>query len=113
MTITYFDDESSAISVDGTTVALSGELDIRTLASLRRALLDAAETAGGALRPVHVDLTGVTFIDSASIGLLITAKRRVEQSNTPFAIVGCSEHVRRVLEIMGLVTVFGIAAERP
>lgn len=108
MSTVYFEDDVSTISVGDSQVDLSGEIDIRTLASLRRALIDATESANGT---VSVDLSGVSFIDSASIGLLITAKRRAELADQRLTIVDCSPIVRRVFEIMGLVTVFGIDAD--
>lgn len=55
-------------------LALRGEVDLAT-SSLLEGWLEAAQTE---LRPVVVDLSGVTFLDSTGLKALVLARRRGE-----------------------------------
>ena len=90
-------------------VALAGEVDLYTAPRFKDVLFQAIDE-GGAL--VVVDLTGVSFIDSTALGLLVSGGRRLEQTAGALAI-GCPDaRIRRILEITGLDTVFGIYSSR-
>ena len=81
-------------------VAPFGEHDLATADAIRR------EIAAEPDRPVVVDLSGVSFIDSSVLGVLVEAQRMAAESGRGFAIVLGStppETVRRVLEITGLL----------
>ena len=77
-----------------TIVELSGDVDVGGAQQLRDVLGDAL-TEG----PVVVDLSNVRFIDSAGIGLLVTAHRRAVEQGTTFAIAAPSEGAQRVLSL--------------
>lgn len=53
-----------------------------------------------------VDLTGVDFIDSAGIGLLVEAYKRSQAANGSFALAGTPPPVQRLLGVTGLDAVF-------
>ena len=90
-------------------VALAGEVDLYTAPRFREALFQAIDEGGPV---VVVDLTGVSFIDSTALGVLVSGGRRLEQTAGTLAI-GCpDERIRRILEITGLDTVFGVYATR-
>jgi anti-sigma B factor antagonist len=81
-------------------VTLTGEFDLSTAADLR-ACLTRSEVFDA--ERIHVDLTGVTFLDSSSIGLLVAACKRVRTAGSTFS-VGCNAGpARRILEIAGLL----------
>jgi anti-anti-sigma factor len=63
---------SAAAGVDGPVVMLSGEADATTAAQLRETL--AAQLDTGARR-VTVDASGLSFLDSASVRVLVLAAR--------------------------------------
>ena len=46
-----------------------------------------------------VDLTGVTFIDSMMLGVLLSATRRARPNGTELRIVVDDPHVRRIFEL--------------
>jgi anti-sigma B factor antagonist len=83
----------------GAVVVASGEIDIATAPSLREALL----TASRASTRVVLDLTGVTFLDSSGLAVLIQVLKSgdQEQQVSP-RLVGPRLLVRRVLDITRL-----------
>jgi anti-sigma B factor antagonist len=81
-------------------VTLAGEFDLSTAADLRGCLsrsevLDANR--------IDVDLTGVSFLDSSSIGLLVATCKRVRVAGSTFSVECGTGPARRVLEISGLI----------
>jgi anti-sigma B factor antagonist len=77
-------------------VRLRGEADLHTAPILREALNDAIEGLPGTL---IVDMTGVTFIDSMMLGVLLSATRRARPNGTQLRIVVDDPHVRRIFEL--------------
>ena len=55
-----------------------------------------------------VDLSGVTYIDSSGLAVLIEAMQSVEEYGGIFAIAGLQETVRSIFEIARLDQVFRI-----
>lgn len=84
-------------------VTLSGELDIFRKEMLRESLA-AAEQADVAV----IDMTGVTFLDSAALGVLIGFKKRLAERKGTVRVVLISLQLRRLFEITGLERVFEI-----
>ncbi len=79
-------------------VIAEGEIDLDAAPALRSAL-GAAEL--DASRPVVLDLSPVTFIDSSGIGVLVEAAQRADADGRRLSIIGCPA-VDRVIEIAGL-----------
>lgn len=77
-------------------VRLRGEADLHTAPILREALNDAIEQVPSTLL---VDMTGVTFIDSMMLGVLLSATRRARPNGTELRIVVDDPHVRRIFEL--------------
>ncbi|EWC63204.1 hypothetical protein UO65_1418 [Actinokineospora spheciospongiae] len=80
----------------------AGELDLATAPVARAALDDAVRAVGG--RHLVVDLTGLTFLGSPGLGLLVNAWGRCAGGGAPFTVVappGGAPH--RVLEVTGLI----------
>ena len=76
-------------------VTVRGELDRST-----RGLLVLACLEGGS-RPVVVDLAGVTFMDAAGFGGLVTARAVIAARGTSLAVrnaTGAADHLLEVLE---------------
>jgi anti-sigma B factor antagonist len=89
-------------------VELRGEHDLYGSLSLRRKL-DALLSEGLA---VIVDLRAATFLDSATIGVLLLAHREAALRGQRFVLVldGATEWpLRTILEVTGLIDVFAIA----
>ena len=76
-------------------VALQGEADLHTAPILRDGLEEAIETDS----KVVVDLSGVSFVDSMMLSVLLGASRRARQRGTEVRIVVDDPHVRRIFEL--------------
>ena len=90
-------------------VSLSGEVDIYTAPQFKECLLELIDTG---VDKLVVDLSGVTFIDSTALGVLIGGVRRVRTAGGAMALVVTNRAVERVLSITGLDRVFTIHATR-
>lgn len=81
---------------DGTEIALVviGDIDLSTVPTFRTFLSDVCRDG----RPVVIDLSGCTFLDSLGIGLLLGGARR---ASAGLSIVGAVGSVRSVLSLTG------------
>ena len=86
-----------------------GELDLYTAPELKQELLEAIE---GGVTKIVVDLTRTTFIDSATLGVLVGAVRRLRERNGTLSIVCSDRSIRKIFEIPGLDRVLPIYAGR-
>jgi anti-anti-sigma factor len=82
----------------GVVLRLDGELDVATVPLLQEQL-DRATRAGGA---VVIDLTGLRFIDSSGLHLLVRAEEQLRASGGQLMLVHGPPAVRRVFELTGL-----------
>jgi anti-sigma B factor antagonist len=87
-------------------VRLAGELDLYNAHTVREALIDC--TAESPDRLV-VDLSGVNFIDSTALGVLIEARTRMA-NRKGFLLAAPGLETRRALEISGLDKHFNVHA---
>jgi anti-sigma B factor antagonist len=90
----------ASIAQDTALLRLSGELDLSTVGQLREQIfrsdvLDACE--------VRVDLSGITFLDSSGIGVVVTACKQVRAAGGSFSVICVPPGiVRRLFELNGL-----------
>jgi anti-sigma B factor antagonist len=90
------DVESLPVANDVAVVRLRGEADLHTAPILRDALDRAIDTGVGR---VVIDLTGVSFVDSMMLGVLLGTTRRSRLRGTEMRIVVDDPHVRRIFEL--------------
>jgi anti-anti-sigma factor len=83
----------------GRLVEVCGEVDIATSPRLREALLAERPPAGALLL---VDLTGVTFIDSSGLSVLLTLRSDVKAAGERLAIVCPDGPARLLFEVTGV-----------
>lgn len=86
-------------------VAVTGELDLHTSPSLRDHVLQLIE---GGERRVALDLTKVGFMDSSSLGVLVTCLKRMREHDGQLVLVGVQSTPMKVLQLTGLDRVFDI-----
>lgn len=81
------------------TVVLDGEIDIATAPAIRRLLM--AAISGRDVR-LTVDMSGVTFIGAAGIGVLVAAANRAREAGGRLSLLAPSPQVQRLLDILHL-----------
>jgi anti-sigma B factor antagonist len=81
------------------TVVLDGEIDIATAPAIRRLLL--AAISGGDVH-LTVDVSGVTFIGAAGIGVLVAAANRAREAGGSLSLLAPSQQVRWLLDVLHL-----------
>lgn len=86
------------------TVSLEGELDLSRVRDIQYEILSAPTTKGGT---VLLDMSRVTFLDSAGIHAMIGVRRTLTERGIQLRVVNPSPLVRRVLEIAGVFDDFG------
>ncbi|HEX8156077.1 MAG TPA: STAS domain-containing protein [Solirubrobacteraceae bacterium] len=92
---------------DGTQiVALFRELDLRAADELQ-AVLDRA--CAGENARVCLDLSGLQFIDSTGLAIVIRSHQATVAAGGAFAVVCAAGTVRRTLEMTGLMTMLNVA----
>jgi anti-sigma B factor antagonist len=79
-------------------VEVTGDIDLSTVAQLRQRLFALADEG----QPLIIDLNRVTFIDSAGLGVLIGATRRVETRGESLHIVCSEPQPRKLLWMTGV-----------
>ena len=104
-----YEDDAVAfeISVEAGTepplITLRGEMDLRAAADLRETLLRALAEGGGSL---VLDLSGLTFLDSTIISVLIMARKRAEVRHGEVTLRRVPKKVLRLLAITGIESLF-------
>jgi len=88
-----------------TVLEVAGEIDVYTAPQLRERLIALVE--GGA-RYVVVDLSGVEFLDSTGLGVLVGALKRLRGVNGELRLVCAHERLLKIFRITGLDRVFAL-----
>lgn len=88
--------------VGGPVAALTftGELDVATLAEAEQAVTEAERTGPGVLL---VDLSGLGFVDSSGVRLVLQADARARAAGRRLAVVLGAGRSLRLFEVLGLV----------
>ena len=94
----------------GPVLMLSGEADITTLAQLENAL--SAQLAAGA-GILTVDLSGLGFADSATIGALVRAARTLKSQGRRLNLASPQPALARMLALLGVDKVVPIRDDAP
>jgi anti-sigma B factor antagonist len=94
-----------------TRIIACGEIDISTSGRLYRGVLDVLRRQ----RPsrIEVDLAGVTFLDASGVRALLMSQTAAAEVGCRLTLIKPSRMARRVLEIVGLLETFDLAALPP
>ena len=90
-------------------VNVRGEIHVSTAPSFREQLNDVIE-GGGTL--LVLDLSGVEFIDSTGLSVLLNGLRLINQRHGRMALVCANPTVMRLFQITGLEATFDIFEDR-
>ena len=80
-------------------LALEGELDVANAADAQKRMLRLDVRRGGRL---VLDLSGLTFMDSTGIRLILQAGQHARMHDAELVVVRPPDAVMRVLELVGL-----------
>lgn len=89
---------------DPAQLQVAGDLDLASSDQL----FTTATAAAGSGSSLAMDLTGVTFIDSTGLGVLIKIKNSLTGRGGDLVLTGTSVQVERVMALTGLAEVFGV-----
>lgn len=81
------------------TVVVGGEIDISTVDQLAAEIDAAARHGAGSM---IVDLSDVTFIDSAGISALLKGRRDADGHGQIYQVTGATGMVRQILDLTGV-----------
>jgi anti-sigma B factor antagonist len=102
------DVEVRAYEVDGrAVVAAFGDFDVYTAPELRECL--EAQILSGH-RHIVIDLTGVTFMDSSALGVLVGARKHALRLEGSVNLVCIDDRIVKLFRITGMTQVFAIHA---
>ena len=84
-------------------VTLDGELNIYTAAQVNDFYLDELKSK----EKVAVDLSKVKELDTSGVQSLISLKKNASKNNTSIKFINHSETVIRIIDLLGLIGLFG------
>ncbi|HUP90865.1 MAG TPA: STAS domain-containing protein [Solimonas sp.] len=93
-----------AEEAESSTVFLDGEIDLERSPEAREVLLEVL----GKGRPLRVDLSEVSYMDSSGIASLVEAHQKARNAKLGFSLVRVSAAVMKVLTLARLDQVFSI-----
>lgn len=86
-------------------ISLTGEVDLYTAPEFKQELVKAIE---GWAENVVVDLSATSFIDSTTLGVLVSGVKRLRPQGGQIVLVVGDHNIRKIFEITGLDRVFSI-----
>jgi anti-sigma B factor antagonist len=92
---------------DFTVLEVAGEIDMDSAPQLRERVLE--QVAAGTYRLI-IDMSGVTFMDSSGLSVLVAALKRVSDNEGELRLVITRERTMKLFRITSLDSVFGIHA---
>lgn len=90
-------------------LSVDGEVDIVTAPHLGRAICEALERSATTL---VIDLTGVTFLASVGMSVLVAAQEAADAMAVRFAVVADGVVTRRPIRLLGLDAVLALHPTR-
>ncbi|MCS1352137.1 STAS domain-containing protein [Mechercharimyces sp. CAU 1602] len=96
-------EERSGIDT-GSVLVIRGEIDVYTAPALRDKVMPLTKKEDH----ITLDLSGVDYIDSTGLGVLIGAYKALRVKDGQLTLVGVGSRLYRLLEITGLSEIFTI-----
>lgn len=90
-------------------LTIHGDADMRAASELKDRL---GEVIDDSPRAVVLDLTGATFLDSMTLGIFVTAMKRLRARGGRFRVVAPRAEIRRIFEMTLLDRVFDLDDSR-
>jgi len=84
-------------------MGLSGEVDISSSQIFKEKLYSVIEVYS---RSIRLDCTGLSYIDSTGLGILVGALKKTKQTDHTIIIKGLKENIKKLFYITGLDKIF-------
>jgi anti-anti-sigma factor len=84
---------------------VTGEVDVGTVADLRRTVTEIVVEQG--VSELLLDFAGLRFLDSSGIAALVGGYRSAQARGVRFGLLNCTGSVRHVLDVTGMYDLFG------
>ena len=100
-------------SVEGTSIVIlrcHGDIDAHTCSTLDKTLKTVLDDG---VTKVIVDLADVPYTASRGLGVLIAARKQLEDSGGGLALLSPNSSVEAAIEVLGFDSVFNIATTEP
>ena len=104
-----FDIKTEQLSAESYVISLTGEVDLYTAPEFKQQLLEVIAQGG---RDVIVDFADTTFIDSTTLGVLVSGVNRLRSNEGQLSLVCNDRNINKIFEITGLDRVFTIYPSR-
>jgi len=88
-------------------VLVSGEIDVYTAPRLKEVVYPLASQDQVEM---VINLSGVSFMDSTGLGVLVGLFKAVKSHNGKFKIIGLSNRLKRLFDITGLAEIIQISS---
>lgn len=92
------------------TVELKGSLDTETYKDLETEL---KEIIDGKTKVIMLDMTNLTYISSAGIGIVMWAKKECKKSDINFSVVNLQPQIKKVFDAMKILPMISIFENMP
>lgn len=86
-------------SDDSTTIAVQGDIEITTIKEFKEAVYEVGKNID---KDVIVDFSGVNYLDSSGIGILLTLYKMQKNRNKEMSLVNCSDNIKKIIELSSL-----------
>jgi anti-sigma B factor antagonist len=91
---------TEVVDISGwTVVSVYGELDVATAPDMREQLIELVNEGRAHL---VLDLSGVDFLDSTGLGMIVSALKRARTHGGDLRLVSTESRITRLFEITGL-----------
>ncbi len=98
--------QANVVVADGKAVIkLQGRFDFNAHREFREVVDKAMEATA---REVNVDLSGVDYLDSSALGMLLMLRDKAKTASREVALVNCSGAVKQVLDIANFSKLFRV-----
>ncbi len=87
-------------------ISLSGEIIMDMVVERKAEITGLVRDHGG--DTVTLDLSGVTFMDSSGVGLLIGLRRLCQEQNKTFHVTNPPAHIHKLFEMLRLTRYFSL-----
>ncbi|MES9520745.1 STAS domain-containing protein [Streptomyces capoamus] len=87
---------------DRAVITVCGEMDLETCPELAQA----ASVIALDSKPLYLDLSGVSFMDSSGLNVLLLLHQRLHGEGSRLALTGLQPHVDRLLQVTGTYALF-------